>query len=97
RLREEYDESRSRLALIARLVLGLGATATKALILDRAGVSVFLSALALGSGRTRDIVVLSTTGGHSTRLALALCAAGLKRDHAAAQFALIHPDALLPA
>jgi hypothetical protein len=96
RLRESYDEGKSRLALIARLMTGLGATAATALAVDHAGVAIFLSALALGSGQDRDLAVLSTNHRQLARLSLALRAAGLKREQAEAQFVFLHPDASLP-
>lgn len=96
RLRDEYDEGTGRLALIAKLVTGLGATATAALAVDHAGAAIFLSALALASGQDRDLAVLSTNDRQLTRLALAMRAAGLKREQAEAQFAFLHPEAALP-
>lgn len=96
RLRGGYDEGATRLALIARLVTGLGATAATALAIDHAGAAIFLSALALASGQDRDLAVLSTNGGQIARLALALRAAGLKREQAEAQFVFLHPDTALP-
>jgi hypothetical protein len=96
RLRDAYDEGRSRLALIGRLVTGLGTGANTALAVDHAGAAIFLSALALASGQDRDLAVLSTNDRQLTRLALSLRAAGLKPDQVEAQFAFLHPDAALP-
>jgi hypothetical protein len=96
RLRGGYDEGRSRRALISRLVTGLGTTSAAALSVDHAGIAIFLSALALASGQDRDIVVFSTSGSQVARLALALRAAGLKRQEAARQFLFFHPELALP-
>jgi hypothetical protein len=96
RLRAAYDEGNSRLALIARLVTGLGATATSALAIDHAGAAIFLTALALASGQDRDLAVLSTNDRQLARLALALRAAGLKPEQVEAQFVYLHADAVLP-
>lgn len=96
RLREEYDEGHSRLGLISRLITGLGATAMAALEIERAGVALFLSALALASVQERDLVVLSTSSDQLARLSVALQAAGVKREQAAAQMALLQPEATLP-
>ena len=96
RLRGDYDEGKSRLALIARLITGLGATAATALAVDHAGVALFLSALALGSGQDRDLAVLSTNDRQLARLVLGLRAAGLKRQQAEAQFVFLHQDVSLP-
>lgn len=96
RLRGDYDEGKSRLALIAKLVTGLGTTATMALAVDHAGAAIFLSALALASGQDRDLAVLSTNDRQLARLALAMRAAGLKREQAEAQFVFLHPEVSLP-
>jgi hypothetical protein len=96
RLRDDYDEGRSRLALIAKLVTGLGATATAALAVDHAGAAIFLSALALASGQDRDLAVLSTNDRQLARLALAMRAAGVKRQQAEAQLLFLHPGISLP-
>ena len=91
-----YDESRSRLGLISRLVTGMGGGATAALSLTHAGVAMFLSALALASGQERDAAVLATNEGQLARLALALRAAGLKPTAVEEQFVSLHPDVSLP-
>ncbi|MEN9682882.1 MAG: hypothetical protein RLZZ427_633 [Pseudomonadota bacterium] len=95
-VRSSYDESRSRLGLIAKLVSGMGGGRTAALALGHAGVAIFLSALALASGQDRDMAVLSTNEGQLARLALALRAAGLKPAQIVEQFGALHPDAALP-
>jgi hypothetical protein len=96
RLRAEYDEGSSRLALIARLVTGLGATMSSALAVDHAGAAIFLTALALASGQDRDLAVLSTNDRQIARLALSLRAAGLKPEQVEAQVVYLHSDATLP-
>lgn len=96
RLRADYDESRNRLALVARLVTGLGAHATAALAVDHAGVAIFLTALALASGQERDLAVLATNDRQLARLSLSLRAAGLKREQIEGQFAYFHPDVAPP-
>ena len=96
RIRASYDESRSRLGLISRLVTGMGGGATAALSLTHAGVAMFLSALALASGQERDAAVLATNEGQLARLALALRAAGLKPTAVEEQFVSLHPDVSLP-
>ena len=96
-VRQGFDESRSRLGLIARLVAGMGGGASAALNVSHAGVSIFLSALALASGHDRDLAVLSTNEGQVARFALALRAAGLRPQAIEEQFAAIHPEIALPA
>jgi hypothetical protein len=95
-IRQGYDEAGSRLGLIARLVTGLGGGAVAALSIGHAGVAVFATALALASGQERDLVVLSTSEGQHSRLALALRAAGLKPVGIAEQLVSLHPEAALP-
>lgn len=96
-IRREYDESRSRIALISRLVTGLGGGAVAALAIGHAGAAIFLTALAEGSGQERRLAVLATGQGQIVRLALALRAAGLKAEAIGAQLLALHPDAPLPA
>lgn len=95
-IRARFDESRSRLGLISRMVTGLGGGASAALSVTHAGVGIFLTALALASGQDRDMAVLATNDGQRTRFALALRASGLKPASVEEQFAAIHPDASLP-
>ena len=95
-IRARFDESRSRLGLISRMVTGLGGGASAALSVTHAGVGIFLTALALASGQDRDMAVLATNEGQRTRFALALRASGLKPASVEEQFAAIHPDASLP-
>jgi len=95
-IRRAYDESRSRLGLISRIVMGMGGGATAALSLTHSGVAIFLSALAMASGQDRDMMVLATNEGQLARLALALRAAGLKPAAVEEQFMALHPDVTLP-
>lgn len=95
-LRGRYDESRSRLGLISRIVMGMGGGATAALAITHAGVGIFLSALALASGQDRDMAVLATNEGQLTRFALGLRAAGLKPQVIEEQFVSLHPELALP-
>lgn len=97
KIRANYNESRTRLGLISRLVAGMGGGAMAALSVTHAGVAIFLSALALGSGQDRDLATLCTNESQIARLALALAAAGLKPQAIEEQFAAIHPDVTLPA
>ena len=96
-IRSRYDEGRSRLGLISRIVTGMGGGATAALAITHAGVGIFLSALALASGQDRDMAVLATNEGQLARLALALRASGLKRQAIEEQFVSLHPEVALPA
>lgn len=95
-LRSSYDESRSRLGLIARLVTGMGGGATVALSAPHAGIATFLTALSLASGQDRDLTVMSTNENQLARLALSLRAAGLRPETVGEQFAALHPEVELP-
>ena len=95
-IRARFDEGRSRLGLIARIVSSMGGGATAALSITHGGVGIFLSALALASGQDRDMVILATNEGQLARLALALRASGLKTEAIEEQFVSLHPDVALP-
>lgn len=93
-IRESYDESRTRIALAARLVTGMGGGAVAALAVTHAGLALFATALGIASGQDRDVLLLSIGGAPAARLALALRAAGLRHEAVEEQVALIHPDAV---
>ena len=95
-LRGAYDESASRLALLSRLVTGMGAGARAALSVNHAGVALFLSALAASARHDRDLAAIATNERQLVRLALALRAAGLKPREVEEQFLYLHPDVALP-
>lgn len=78
RLRARYDESASRIALLARLVTGMGNGAVAGLLLGHAGAAIFASALALTAGLPRDHCVLLMQPGQAERLALVLRAGAMK-------------------
>lgn len=93
KLRNTYDESTNRLALLARLVSGMGDRSASALDIDYAGVALFLSALAACSGQSRNMAVLSTNENQVVRLALGLRAAGMERDAIEGQVFRLHSQA----
>jgi len=95
-IRSGFDEGASRLGLAARLVLGMANGAVAALSIAHAGVTLFLSALAMGSEQERDAVTLTTYEGQLARLALALRVAGLKPAAIEQQFLALQPDTALP-
>ncbi|MBU3992102.1 MAG: hypothetical protein KKA12_06105 [Alphaproteobacteria bacterium] len=95
-IRAEFDEARSRLALLGRVALGLGDSFDLALEPDQAGIALFVTALALMAGQERDAVVLATTDGQQARLALLMAIAGLAPAAAEAVLLKLHPDATIP-
>lgn len=97
RLRGAYDESATRLALLSRLVAGMGAGARAALSIRHAGLGLFLSALSIASRYDRNLAVIASTDRQSARLALSLRAVGLKAQEIEEQFLHLHPEASLPA
>lgn len=96
RLRTGFEEGVSRLGLLSRLVGGMGNGALAALSISHAGVALFLTALALGSGQDRELATLSTNECQLARFALGLRAAGLKPSDIEEQFHFVFPDVTLP-
>ncbi|WP_226015690.1 hypothetical protein [Novosphingobium sp. FKTRR1] len=96
-LRSRLDERAGRLALQARLLDGLGGSVATALGIGDAGVGLFATALARGSGLTREAATMALTDAQRPRLGLALRACGLPPSAIAEQFAVLHPDGALPA
>lgn len=95
-LRDRFDEGRSRFGLLNRVVSGMAGEASAALSIEDAGVAMFLTALAIASGESRDAVMIATTESQFARLALLLSASGVKAEGIARQFHALHPDILLP-
>ena len=95
-LKTGYDESQSRLGLMSRLVHKMGRGAIAALNINHAGAPMFLTALSIASAQPRDIAVSATTDRQLARLALSLCAAGLKPEAVEEQFIYLHPTVALP-
>ncbi|QKG71649.1 hypothetical protein [Erythrobacter mangrovi] len=93
KLRNGFDESAGRLALLARLIAGMGDHAREALDIEQAGVPLFLTALATGSRQSRSMAVLSTNAKQSARFALGLRAAGLSGVEIENQVLRLHPSA----
>ena len=95
-LRDAYDESDSRIGLLARMVTGMGNGGVAALSLHHAGPALFTTALALASGQDRNLALLAAHDRQAIRLAVMLRASGIKPDAIAEQLALIDPEAQLP-
>jgi hypothetical protein len=96
RLRADYDETAGRLGQISRLVMSLGARATRALAVDHAGLALFATAVGMASGQDRNLAILSLGENQLARLALALRAGGLNQAAVEEQFVYLHPNAVLP-
>ena len=96
KIRAGYDETLTRIGMISRLVTSMGSAAIAALSIDHAGVAIFVTALAIGSGQERDAAVQSTNEAQAGRLALSLRSAGLTPSGVEEQFLALHPDVCLP-
>lgn len=95
-IRGQYDESRTRFGLMARLVTAMHSGAVAALSLTHAGVAIFATALGIAAGQDRDVVILSAAESRPVRLALALRAAGLDRAAIDEQLLTLHAEILPP-
>lgn len=95
-LRERYDERRTRLGLIERVIIKLDAEAVQALSLEHAGVAIFLTAVAIGSGQDRSGATFAVVDPDVLRFALSLTACGLNSGEVAAQLLAVHPQASIP-
>lgn len=96
RLREGYDESTNRLGLLERLVVAMGKGVTAALMIEHAGVALFLSALSAASTQPRNAVVVATNKRQAARMLLLLRSAGMKPQTVDEQLIYLHDDAGIP-
>jgi len=92
-LRARIDETRARLAQLGRVLDAMGGQAGAALAVDKAGVALFLTALARGSGLSREAAIMATIDSQLPRLVLALRACGLAPAAVAAAALVFHPEA----
>lgn len=95
-VRGRIDETRSRLALMGRLLDAMESRVPAALDLDKAGVALFLTGLARGAGISREAAIMTMVDSQLPRLLLALRACGLAPAAVAATALALHPDAHLP-
>lgn len=92
-LRARIDESRARLVQLGRVLDAMGGQAGAALAVDKAGVALFLTALARGSSISREAAIMATIDSQLPRLVLALRACGLAPGATAAAALVFHPEA----
>ncbi len=88
-LKSSYDEGKTRIGLLSRLISSMGTGALAALDVEHAGLALFASALAARSGQQRDLCVLACHSSQAARLTLALRAAGLELASIERQFQLL--------
>jgi len=96
-LRRSYDESTTRLGLLARLVSAMEDDPVAALELWQAGLALFASGMAASSGQPRDIVILACHERQAVRLALGLRAAGQEVEAIDRQLLMLDPSEWDPA
>ncbi|WP_379550556.1 hypothetical protein ACRAQ7_12470 [Erythrobacter sp. W53] len=96
KLRSEFDEGKSRISLLDRVISTLGGAGDQTLEIDQAGVSLFLSAIASSVGMRRDQAALATHETQIARLLLALRSTGRKPQDCEAAVLRIHPEAEVP-
>lgn len=91
KLRHSFDESASRLALFERLLARTDGRI--ALSLEDAGAGLFFTALAIYSGQSREMAILSSHARQTVRLGLSLRAAGLEPRRIDEILLRLHPGA----
>ncbi|HET9629049.1 MAG TPA: hypothetical protein VFP14_06140 [Novosphingobium sp.] len=95
-LRAAYDEGRTRLSLLAQVVLAGSEFGERVLDPSAAGFALFATALAARSGAPRQEVLLASSTGQEFRLLLLMRAAGASAEATGSALALIHPEGRLP-
>ena len=93
KMRAGFDESKGRLALLARLVASVDRSFDTLFLPDRAGAGLFFTALAARSGQSRRLAVMSSNSRQVARLALGLRASGLDPARIDQVLLLLHPQA----
>lgn len=96
KLRAAYDPEKRRVGQLVGLISSMQHKAKRALEVDNAGLSLFVTALSMASDQGRDTVILSLGESHCARLALSLRAAGLGQGAVEEQFLYLHPEITLP-
>ena len=94
--KSHYDEAATRIGLLTRLVASMGQGAIAALELEKAGLALFITALAQLSGQDRNHAVLSCHDQQAARLVLGLRAGKMDDKAIERQFRLLDPASRLP-
>ncbi|WP_271077753.1 hypothetical protein [Aurantiacibacter sp. MUD61] len=93
---DAYDPDQRRVAQFIRLISAMQHRANRALAVDHAGLSIFVTAVSMAADRKRDTVIMSLGENQCARLALSLRAAGLSQSAVEEQFLYLHPEITLP-
>jgi len=97
KLKEQFDEAGSRIALLSNLITSLRGGVTAALNLEHGGLALFASALSNITRQPRELAVLGCSDRQHARLAFGLRAAGLAAEPIEQVMAILHPQIDLPA
>lgn len=92
KLKEQFDEAGSRIALLSHLITSLRGGASVALNLEHGGLALFASALASITGQPRELAVLGCSEQQHARLAFGLRAAALPSEQIERVMAIVHPQ-----
>lgn len=95
-MRDVYKPNERRVGRILRLISAMRQNARRALDVDDAGLSIFVTALGMAADQDRDTAILSLGENQFARLALSLRAAGLSQSAVEEQFLYLHPEISLP-
>lgn len=96
KLRQDYDEGATRVALFTRVISKMRGGELAALELDHAGLSFFVSALSRISDQSRNLAISACHESQGARLALALRCASLTVEQIQRQFDLLGHDQSVP-
>ncbi|MXO65986.1 hypothetical protein [Altericroceibacterium endophyticum] len=91
-LRDQFEEGETRFALLAKLVMSMQGAPSDWLSIEKSGLSLFVTLLAIDGGYDRDDVLLACSETQTMRLQLMLRAADMHANDIAAQLRLIHGD-----
>ncbi|KLI63958.1 hypothetical protein [Aurantiacibacter marinus] len=95
-IRGGYDPAARRVGLIGQLITNMKQDAVRTIDIDRAGVAIFATGLAMATGQSRDKTILTLGEKQCARLSLSLLSAGLKHTDVEDQFLFLHPEVELP-
>jgi len=95
-LRLRYSEAQTRLGRAASLLMSMDGGPVSALLMEKAGTTLFASALSILTGQPRESVMIALYAADDPQLALMLRAAGLESRQIEQQLVTIHPGTTPP-
>ncbi|MEP2233184.1 MAG: hypothetical protein ABJQ41_03935 [Marinomonas sp.] len=96
-IRVQYNEGVTRLSMLTRLLIAVGASAEIVTEIETAGLALFISAISKSTGQPRELIALSCQPQQSLRLAVAMKAAGRSSEAVIRQLMIAGADISLPA